>query len=244
MFGVGLSAIESNKNRPVNYTLGFGLLWKLIFKKLRFIYWLYHRNIWLVLSPVFSIFHFRPYKEDLLWYIYPGSTEWALTHHCKYTAFCVVSSHSNTFKITYILLKFTQQNLFSCVRLHSGLKTLQTSFNMLQNHFVFHKGNGKILLSTTVGFPHAFPSGVMKSFPDIGVFKRRKWHSSWVLCHEGSGYDLSKHQEDFLSLPPCLLGWANSWPVLSPPITWAAKPPPLKKEGSHTTCSWLLKQVF
>lgn len=114
MFRVRLSAIGSNKNTAVNYTLGFGLLWKLILKKLRFIYWLCHRTVWLVLIPVFSIFHFKPYKEDHLWYIFPSSTEWALTHLCKYTAFCVASSHSNTFKIIYILLKFTQQNRFSC----------------------------------------------------------------------------------------------------------------------------------
>lgn len=113
MFRVRLSAIGSNKNTAVNYTLGFGLLWKLILKKLRFIYWLCHRTVWLVLIPVFSIFHFKPYKEDHLWYIFPSSTEWALTHLCKYTAFCVASSHSNTFKIIYILLKFTQQNHFS-----------------------------------------------------------------------------------------------------------------------------------
>lgn len=231
MFGVGLSAIGSNKNRAVNYTLGFSS-W--IFKKLRFIYWLCHRNVWLVLSPVFSIFHFKLYKgEDNLWYIYPSSTEWALIHLCKHTTFSVASSHSNTSKITYILLRFTRVS-----------KHCKASLNMLQNQFVVHKGNRRTLLGTTVRFPHVFPSACVNSFPDIGVFKCRKRFSSWVLCHEDSGYDLSECQQDCHSLPPGLFGWANSRPARSPPITWASKPPPLNTEGSHTTCSRLLKQVF
>lgn len=102
----------------------------------------------------------------------------------------------------------------------------------------------KLCLVSQWDLTSAFPSGCIKRFPDTGMFKCRKWHSSWVLCHEGSAYDLSEHRQDFLSLPRWLLGWANSWPAHSPPITWAAKPPPLSAEGSHTTCSWLLKQVF
>lgn len=138
------------------------------------------------------------------------------THLCKYTAFCVASSHTNTFRITYILLRCTQVS-----------KHCKASFNRLQNQFVFHEGNGRTLLDTVLGFPYVFPSGCVNSCPDIGVFKCRKWYSSWVLCHEDSGYDLSEHQQDFLSLPPCLFVWANSRPARSPPITWASKPPPL-----------------
>lgn len=129
--------------------------------------------------------------------------------------------------------------------LHSGLKTLQSILQYASKSVSFSQGQWKKLcLVSQWDLTSAFPSGCMKRFPDTGVFKCRKWHSSWVLCQEGSAYDLSEHRQDFLSLPPWLLGWANSWPAHSPPITWAAKPPPLSAEGSHTTCSWLLKQVF
>lgn len=90
------------------------------------------------------------------------------------------------------------------------------------------------------GYPHNSVRFICKH---VGVFKCRKQHSGWILCREERGYDLSEQQQDFLSLPP-RLSWANSWPAHSPPITRAAEPPPLSTNSSHTTYSWLLKQIF
>lgn len=48
------------------------------------------------------------------------------------------------------------------------------------------------------GYPHYSVRFVRKH---IGVFKCRKCHSSWILCCEDSGYDLSGQQQDSPSLP-------------------------------------------
>lgn len=143
MFGVGLSAIGNNKNTAVYYPLGFGLFWKLIFKKLRVIYWLCHRNIWTVLIQSSAFLHFKPYKgEQDIRRVYPGSTEWVLTRLCKYTLFCVVSSHSNTFSYyLYSSETYSAKAVFMLQCWIQVSKCCKVSFNMLQSQFIFYKGS-------------------------------------------------------------------------------------------------------
>lgn len=144
----------------------------------------------------------------------------------------------------------------------------KVSFNMLQSQFIFYKGSEckswedtAFAVGDQVWHPHfcfsfrtckRSPWGACGGYPHnsvrfickhVGVFKCRKRHSSWILCHEESAYDLSEQQQDFLSLPPCL-SWANSWQARSPPITQAAEPPPLSTDSFRTTYSWLLKHIF
>jgi len=122
-----------------------------------------------------AFLHFKPYKgEQDTRCIYPSSTEWALTRLCKYTVFFVISSHSNTFQIICILLKFTQQKQFS--RYSIALKSQSVAkypSRCFKANLFFTKGvnakAGKTLLSQweTKFDIHifAFPVGCVKEVP-------------------------------------------------------------------------------
>lgn len=110
---------------------------------MRIIYWLCHRNIWIVPIPVLIIFASQVVSKRTRCMVHLPQfnrmgASWAVNLLPS-----VLFLPRAIFQITYILLKLYQQKQFSCYAVAIQVsKHCKVSFSTLQSKLTFYKGSG------------------------------------------------------------------------------------------------------